>query len=283
MRQYIDNEAGWRVFNLSFELPGQLLDTIKATPLSIDQNAEDVLHWAYSKNGSFSLKFAYLLVRGLNPLNWVTDYIGWVWKVETLPKVHFFLWLCLHNSVPVGEVLGSRGLNLDPICNLCNKEMESVEHLVSGCEMAKDFWQELKVPYCVKDTFNLPIGKWLESNCRSEAISFFMGIPWKILFPIGVWHLWLHRNNFVFKSGKVERSWFKKCIRESVEFYAIGFNAKAERWKAVILVAWLKPHEGWTKLNTDGSVLGNPAMAGGGGVIRGKDGEWLTGFARPLG
>ena len=260
-----------------------MLDTIKATPLSIDQNAEDVLHWAYSKNGSFSLKFAYLLVRGLNPLNWVTDYIGWVWKVETLPKVHFFLWLCLHNSVPVGEVLGSRGLNLDPICNLCNKEMESVEHLVRGCEMAKDFWQELKVPYCVKDTFNLPIGKWLESNCRSEAISFFMGIPWKILFPIGVWHLWLHRNNFVFKSGKVERSWFKKCIRESVEFYAIGFNAKAERWKAVILVAWLKPHEGWTKLNTNGSVLGNPAMAGGGGVIRGKDGEWLTGFARPLG
>ena len=283
MRQNIDNEAGWRVFNLSFELPGQLLDTIKATPLSIDQNAEDVLHWAYSKNGSFSLKSAYLLVRGLNPLNWVTDYISWVWKVETLPKVHFFLWLCLHNSVPIGEVLGSRGLNLDPIYSLCNKEMESVEHLVRGCEMAKDFWQELKVPYCVKDTFNLPIGKWLESNCRSEAISFFMGIPWKILFPIGVWHLWLHRNNFVFKSGKVERSWFKKCIRESVEFYAIGFNAKAERWKAVILVAWLKPHEGWTKLNTDGSVLGNPAMVGGGGVIRGKDGEWLTGFARPLG
>ena len=242
-----------------------------------------MLHWAYSKNGSFSLKSAYLLVRGLNPLNWVTDYISWVWKVETLPKVHFFLWLCLHNSVPIGEVLGSRGLNLDPIYSLCNKEMESVEHLVSGCEMAKDFWQELKVPYCVKDTFNLPIGKWLESNCRSEAISFFMGIPWKILFPMGVWHLWLHRNNFVFKSGKVERSWFKKCIRESVEFYAIGFNAKAERWKAVILVAWLKPHEGWTKLNTDSSVLGNPAMVGGGGVIRGKDGEWLTGFARPLG
>ena len=36
VRQNIDNEAGWRVFNLSFELPGQLLDTIKATPLSID-------------------------------------------------------------------------------------------------------------------------------------------------------------------------------------------------------------------------------------------------------
>ena len=221
------------------------------------QNAKDVLHWAYSKNGFFSLKSAYLLVRGLNPLNQVTDSIGWVWKVETSPKVHFFLWLCLHNSVPIGEVLGSRGLNLDPICTLCNKEMDSVEHLVRGCEVAKDFWQELKMPYCMKDTFNLPIGKWLESNCRSEDSSLFLSITWKILFPMGVWHL----NNYVFKSGKVECSWFKKCIRESAEFYAIGFNAKAERSKAVIPVGWSKPHEGWTKLNTDGSVMGNPAMA----------------------
>ena len=75
---------------------------------------------------------------------------------------------------------------------------------------------------------------------------------------------------------------FKKCIRESVEFYAIGFNAKAERNKAVVPIGWLKLHEGWTKLNTDRSVMGNPAMAGGGGMIRGQEGEWIAGFARPL-
>ena len=185
-------------------------------------------------------------------------------------------------NVPIGEVLGSNGLNLDPICSLCNKEMESVEHLVRSCEVAKDFWQEVKVSYCMKDTFNLPIGKWLESNSHSEASSLFISIPWKILFPMGVWHLWLHRNNHVFKSGKVERSWFKKCIKESAEFYAIGFNAKAERNKVLVPVGWSKPHKGWAKLNTDRSVMGNPAMAGGGGMIRGQEGEWITGFARPL-
>ena len=76
---------------------------------------------------------------------------------------------------------------------------------------------------------------------------------------------------------------FKKCIRESAEFYAIGFNAKAERNKAVVPIGWLKLHEGWTKLNTDRSVMGNPAMAGGGGMIRGQEGEWIASFARPLG
>ena len=51
----------------------------------------------------------------------------------------------------------------------------------------------------------------------------------------------------------------------------------------MVLVGWSKLHEGWTKLNTDGSVMGNPAMAGGGGVIRGQEGTWIAGFARPLG
>ena len=134
----------------------------------------------------------------------------------------------------------------------------------------------------MKDTFNLPIGKWLESNSHSEASFLFISIPWKILFPMGVWHLWLHQNNHVFKSGKVERSWFKKCIKESAEFYAIGFNAKAERNKAVVPVGWSKPRKGWAKLYTDRSVMGNPAMAGGGGMNRGQEGEWITGFARPL-
>ena len=91
------------------------------------------------------------------------------------------------------------------------------------------------MPYCMKDTFNLPIRKWLEFNYRSEGSSSFMSIPWKILFPMGVWQLWLHRNNYVFKSGKVERSWFQKCIRESAEFYAIGFNAKAKRSKVLLV------------------------------------------------
>jgi len=101
VRQYLDNETGGRAYNISFKLPDQLLNVIKATPLSIDQNVEDVLHWVYSKNGFFSLKSTYLLAKGLNPLNRETDSIGWVWKVEASTKVHFFFWLCLHNSVPL--------------------------------------------------------------------------------------------------------------------------------------------------------------------------------------
>ena len=40
---------------------------------------------------------------------------------------------------------------------------------------------------------------------------------------------------------------------------------------------------GWAKLNSDGSALGNPGRASGGGVIRDHNGKWLKGYARSLG
>ena len=36
-------------------------------------------------------------------------------------------------------------------------------------------------------------------------------------------------------------------------------------------------------MNTDGSSLGNPGLAGGGGLIRNDKGEWVKGFARAIG
>ena len=40
---------------------------------------------------------------------------------------------------------------------------------------------------------------------------------------------------------------------------------------------------GWVKLNSDGSAIGSTRRAGGGGVIRNHEGQWLRGYARPLG
>ena len=61
-----------------------------------------------------------------------------------------------------------------------------------------------------------------------------------------------------------------------------GINAKLQKPKTVIPVGWIKPLEGWTKLNSDGSVMGSTSKAGE-GVIRNHDGEWLKSYARPLG
>ena len=48
--------------------------------------------------------------------------------------------------------------------------------------------------------------------------------------------------------------------------------------KEVVLVRWNSLSIGWYKLNLDGSSLGNPGRASGGGLIRDSNGVWIKGF-----
>ena len=144
------------------------------------------------------------------------------------------MWLCLHNSVPIGDVLGSRGLNIDPMCNLCQRGNETIEHLLRSYEVAQRFWQDLKFPQCLRDSFKLPFVKWLETNCQKEIRSDIMGLQWKILFVMGIWHIWLHRNEVTFKSGRVDNTSHMMCIKESTEFFLLGINCKVQKLKFVI-------------------------------------------------
>ena len=81
----------------------------------------------------------------------------------------------------------------------------------------------------------------------------------------------------------MNRSCFRKSIKDSVKFFSIGLNAKLPKAKTVVAMGWEKPPLGWVKLNSDGSTLSSLGRAGGGGVIRDHEGKWLKGYARSLG
>ena len=94
VNQCFDNEGAWISQIISFVLPDQVLNVIKATPLSLDQNTEDTRYWAFYKDGIFSLKSTYMLARNLDPLNLVMNPIAWVWKVIAPPKIQIFVAMC---------------------------------------------------------------------------------------------------------------------------------------------------------------------------------------------
>ena len=76
VKQCFDHNYEWHAQCLSFDLLDHILNAIKANPLSCNHEVEDSLQWAFSKNGFFSLKSAYLLAKGLNPLNLDTDSVA---------------------------------------------------------------------------------------------------------------------------------------------------------------------------------------------------------------
>ena len=67
------------------------------------------------------------------------------------------------------------------------------------------------------------------------------------------------------------------CAR-AAEYTFIGSDCKQRLPNHIIQVKWNRPAAGWFKLNSDGSSLGNLGHAGGGGIIRNADGEWVTGW-----
>ena len=73
------------------------------------------------------------------------------------------------------------------------------------------------------------------------------------------------------------------CIKKGVEYSAIVPNEPKKLCRVQIQVKWTKPPIGWVKLNTNGTMYGNPVKVGGGGVLRSSSGDWIGGFVRRIG
>ena len=54
---------------ISFNLLETILQEIQGIPLTTNPDQKDKLVWAFSKDGLFSLKSAYLIAKDLNPSN----------------------------------------------------------------------------------------------------------------------------------------------------------------------------------------------------------------------
>lgn len=95
MKMFLSNPNG-----ISFNFLATVMNDIQGISLASCPDQKDRLIWVFSKDGSFSLKSAYLLAKGLNLLNLASHPYRWVWDTNTTPRIQFFLWLVSHNSIP---------------------------------------------------------------------------------------------------------------------------------------------------------------------------------------
>lgn len=75
---FLDGNGTWLWENLSFVLPQPLLDAINATPISTSLPSDNLIAWAPSKDGIFSLNSTYLFDKGLDVLNPHTFSASWI-------------------------------------------------------------------------------------------------------------------------------------------------------------------------------------------------------------
>ena len=77
----------------------------------------------------------------------------------------------------------------------------------------------------------------------------------------------MHINDVAFKENRLNQNLYKDIIQAACEYMFYAGKVGRRLIKEVVLVRWNSPSIGWYKLNLDGSSLGNPGRASGGGLI----------------
>uniref|UniRef100_A0A2N9IBY2 Reverse transcriptase domain-containing protein n=1 Tax=Fagus sylvatica TaxID=28930 RepID=A0A2N9IBY2_FAGSY len=255
----------WDLGKLSFSLPLELIQLIKGTHISSFSPKHDSIVWD-DPRGQFLLKHAYQLALGNVNANISSNPTSWIWKVKTNPRIRFFLWQCFHNSVPVRSTLARRGINIIACCPICFFPEESLVHLFRDCPCAAHFWKSVTAPDSTLNSFHLPFVDWIHINCTSLVSHSSLNLPWQTLFAFSLWTLWLFRNQVIFHPAHRPPDLLHKSISLASEFFYLSDVSTSPIPKKTIQFKWECPPSSWFKLNTDGSSLGNPGIAGGGGI-----------------
>ena len=212
----------WNWEKLYFVRPSTIKEKINAIPIPLFGESKDFISWKCTSNGEFSMASAYKLAKPDENQN-LKFLGGWIWELDTAPKIQHFLWLCNHRSVPVRETIAARGVVCDTICPVCKNAEESLSHALRECPFAMDFWRNIKTPMTLQVSFQEELLDWLKSNCLCDPNIMVNGYPWRIQFPFAVWYLWKHRNRVVFENTILNMSLHTYCINQSIEyFYCVG-------------------------------------------------------------
>ena len=145
--------GNWNWEATSFVFPIEVKEWVCAIPMQMFRDKEDTLLWKMSRDGDFNTASAYTLTIAEESHQ---IFIGnWIWKLDVWPKIISFLWLCHHDSVPVRQVIASKGINCDPICLIYRRQNETINHMLRECPFVKTVWSKLSISPALSNSNHL--------------------------------------------------------------------------------------------------------------------------------
>jgi hypothetical protein len=258
----VEGVSMWNLSILSLDIPACTREAIKAMWICPNSPLADKCVWD-TVGGDFKLGKAYSIACNKFSECPSSRPSSWIWKVRTSPRIMFFIWQCYYLSVPVQEILASRRMNIPTFCPRCLSPNESLIHMLRDCPDSIAFWNSFRFPSLGFQFYSASLLDWIHINCTASS-THDHNIPWQTLFSFGIWSLWLRRNQFVFKLDSCFLDPVVNAISYASEFFYLIGNCSKEKYRISTPIKWVSPPLGWFKLNTEGSSLGNPGMAGAG-------------------
>ena len=118
-----------------------------------------------------------------------------MWHLNIPAKVRIFAWRLCIDVIPTMLNINKRGIQVNPICPLCNDGVESVVHAILRCKIASNVWRmwddcpislmgnNMDIPDLAMEILHQGTQKDLEK---------FFGVAWRI---------WYNRNQVLHEAN----------------------------------------------------------------------------------
>ena len=127
----------WKLELLTLTLPDHIASQILLNLDPSNQGAQnDIRAPIYLEPQGFSLALPYknqILSNNMEDL-------GGIWKVNTSPKVQFFLWLVCLDHLPHNKMLRDRHITQEARCPRCSYDVEDTNHILRQCPNSQNIW-----------------------------------------------------------------------------------------------------------------------------------------------
>ena len=145
-------------------------------------NSEDSLIWKENRAQWFIVRTAYQVALCLKDQPRDEHSAAWIhgamWKelstIKVPPKVWNFMWRACSNCLHTRDNLHRRRMKVEPTCELCRQQPETVSHLLWTCPFARNAWA---------------LFKGRTQKCNNEACDFFSSSSSKCNQSWAKWNL----------------------------------------------------------------------------------------------
>ncbi|XP_043687745.1 uncharacterized protein LOC122638959 [Telopea speciosissima] len=253
---------------------------------------DDKLVWGTKQSGKFSVRSMYHLLNNRRAAS-IVDHPNsssdpkayhlmkeffWkrIWHAHTLPKIKLFIWKCCADGIVAGVGLISRNIPINPSCQRCGAEMESVGHIFLNCPFSKAVWFGSSLSQKVNFPLQVTMSDWFQawhplfSADKKMAQDLFSQASFLL------WYIWRARNDIIFKN----KPWsplevIQMAEKAFVEFqlannppYSTHTLEPIRILDSISTHSWIPPTPSWVKLNVDAAWSKGSKKGGLGNVIR---------------
>uniref|UniRef100_A0A0A9CIF0 Reverse transcriptase zinc-binding domain-containing protein n=1 Tax=Arundo donax TaxID=35708 RepID=A0A0A9CIF0_ARUDO len=194
--------------------------------IQLNQGVHDHHTWKLTRSGTYSSKSAYnaYFVGSIKFAPWRC-----IWKSWAPLQCKLFLWLAVLNRCWTGDRLAKRGLPHPAACPLCDQAEESINHILTSCAFAREFWFTLLLKLGLQGLASqgvVTFSSWWCKALKGVDKKWRKGL--NSLIILSAWELWKHRNDCVFNNTNPSvHTAIRHVIDEGTLWCAAGANELA--------------------------------------------------------